>query len=106
MIIFLQVVGRKPGFPSSDLLILKKELMQTGAAWCADVDQVARNGRKRRPQHQRWLRQMNRPRCCKPARMGESIAGAVNRADGRGNRGRGKPCERRVNRGCGPTELM
>ena len=31
MTIFLQAVGRKPGFPSSDLLIFNNPLMQTNA---------------------------------------------------------------------------
>ena len=66
--------------------------MQTGAARYVDVDQAARDGRQRRPQHQRQLGQMsrlhvtalqasadgeNRHRCCKPARTGELIAGVV-----------------------------
>ena len=44
MIIYLQFVGRKPGFPSSDFLIINKQLIQTSAAWYVDVDQAARDG--------------------------------------------------------------
>ena len=55
MIICLLFVERKPGYPSCDLLILNKQLMQTGAARYVDVDQAARDGRQKRPQHQRQL---------------------------------------------------
>ena len=41
MIICLHFVERKPGYPSCDLLILNKQLMQTGAARYVDVDQAA-----------------------------------------------------------------
>ena len=44
MIIFLQVVGRKPGFPSSDLLIFNNPLRQTGVALVCRC----RPGRERR----------------------------------------------------------
>ena len=49
MITCLQFVGRKLGYPSSDLLIHNKQLMQTGAARYVDVDQAARDGQQRRP---------------------------------------------------------
>ena len=41
MIICLHFVERKPGYPSCDLLIPNKQLMQTGAARYVDVDQAA-----------------------------------------------------------------
>ena len=44
---------KKPGYPSCDLFILNKQLMQTGASWRVDVDQAARNGQQRRPRLQR-----------------------------------------------------
>ena len=46
MIICLLFVERKPGYPSCDLLILNKQLMQTGAARCVDVDQATRRTKK------------------------------------------------------------
>ena len=41
MIIYLQFVRRKPGFPSSDLRIVNKQFIQTSAARYVDVDQAA-----------------------------------------------------------------
>ena len=44
MIICLQFCWKKkPGFPSSDLLILNNQLTQTGVARYVDIDQAARN---------------------------------------------------------------
>ena len=53
--------------------------MQTGAARYVDVDQAARDGRQRRPQHQRRLRQISRPRHCTPVRTEELATAFVNR---------------------------
>ncbi|EMS55637.1 hypothetical protein TRIUR3_32503 [Triticum urartu] len=61
---------KKPGYPSSDLLILNKQFMQTDAARCVDVDQTARDGRQRRPQHQKQLGQMSQPRHSQGRRKG------------------------------------
>ena len=58
------------------MFILNKQLMQTGAARYVDVDQAARDGR---PQHQRQLGQMNRPRHCKLVRTGKIGTGVINR---------------------------
>ena len=81
MIICLHFVERKPGYPSCDLLILNKQLMQTGAARYVDVDQATRDVQQRRPQHQRQLGQMSRPHvtALQASADGEIGTGVVNR---------------------------